>query len=111
MRFHAISCRDAVSVTTPSRSMTTASKSVRESLTTAFTATSALRSNPGGTLASLMVPVPGPGHKVEGPPLWVSKIMRRWPSTFGGDGWSLVDLLTIPQGASPKGACETHAAQ
>jgi hypothetical protein len=42
---------------------------VRESLTTAFTATSALRPNPGGTLASLMLPVRGPGHKVEGPPL------------------------------------------
>jgi len=33
-----------------------------------------------------MLPVRGPGHKAEGPPLWVSKIMRGWPGTFGEDG-------------------------
>ena len=33
-------------------------------------------------MASLMLPVRGPGHKVEGPPLWVSSIRRgaAWPA-------------------------------
>src|SRR5450759_3338991 len=73
IRFHAISCRDAVSVMTPSRSMTTASKAVRESSTTAFTATSALGRTPVGTRAYLTLPAAGPAHKINTPAPFISR--------------------------------------